>query len=227
MSCCCLPEFYKCLKIFGVQTGGGGGFTPAFGEMMITSNTRATQGAFPTEDWIKPEAGDPLSPAAPPLYTLYGPGDNIKWGFDQANGRLIYLGEEEGYYKITCTFAVALDSGLSARMGFALIKNDDDLGTLLDKSFMPVTVPEGYNGVDVDNSVLVTLQAFDFFQTNDYVNLVLQNNDTANLPIVAEMNFTTHKLGDLSVPAQQVFIVSDQGENISDNTDTPIIGEEF
>jgi hypothetical protein len=224
--CICASEFYKWLRAFKVVTGGGNA-NLSYGEMVITNNSRATNAMFPSLDWVKVEAGDPLAPTSPPDYSLYGPGDLKNWEFDSANARLVYIGTKSGYYEVRASLSALMADGAGTFISFALRKNDNTDDELTTKSIMPFTARVGLSlGDVVTGADSVSLQASGFFETNDYIDIVVQNNSDSDLPLVHTMNYFVSSVGDASAPLQPVFIISNEGDFFVDNNGDFIIAEE-
>jgi len=226
--CICPSELYKWLRAFKVVTGGGAA-NLVYGEMLITNNERASIEAFPSTTWFKVQAGNPNTPPGTPDYTLYGPGDLNGWSFDEVNARLVYDGASSGYFKVTVSLSVAMDAGTTSFLAFALRQNDDITteNELFLKSLAQMTAREGVLGsLPINNGDTVSLQASNFFNPGDFIDIVFQNNSTANAPIVASMNFFVSSLGNANAPLTPLFVVSDLGDNIVDDLGNQLIAEQ-
>jgi hypothetical protein len=224
--CTCPSEFYKWLRVFKVV---GGNPQLSYGEMVITNNVRPTGGViYPTPNWQKVEAGNPSAPITPPDYSLYGPGDLNNWSFDATSARLVYTGNSSGYFQVKVSLSVCMDSGTTTFIKFALRKNNDITtdNELFLKSQMPLTAREGLSQGAIVNADSVTLQGVDFFTTNDYVDLIVQNNATPSRPIVAQMNFVVSSLGDAQSDVDANFIITNTGAFIANNNGDLLIANE-
>lgn len=223
MSITVAAEFQKWCIVFGVLMGqgGGGGSVPAsYGEVLAANNARPTYMPAIPNAWRQIEAGSDFDPQNPSEYE-YTPGDMRNWELDVPTGRLVYIGNKAGQYKVTLALCAYLDAptATNIRMRFGVRKNGDNVSNLLEKSQIAVDM------TIVDLMYSVALQATDYFETGDYIEPVALNPFDANPPVVAFFNLIASALGNSTAPQGQVLLVAQNDDPVVDNNGQQIAGE--